>query len=457
MDGTLCVDFGTSSIRAALRVATQGHTQRATVLPIGRAQGGTRLLDDASIPSAIFVREGSDELDYGDKAMKLALSDIGARDYLEISPKRWLTSPREFDTVEIPRLGLTRRHLLTGLLASAMAACQRASGLTYQQMMGLDLRNAHPIWPMEAQATARKALNECAFIALRLLNDNALRLLNGNALRAEAFITSFDRLKGQLNGVERNMLEVREPVAAAVELFEHEGNALFSCLVVDVGAGTTDLALISAIIPSERAGRTDIFNLHAAESVFSAGDELDQIVLDAFKAKAPADKLTAISVRSAESRRRGIKQNLFTYGRHVEFGVELTVDEIERSDRAVRMACKIRKQAEDLVARVASTLLQMMHVSNPVHRMRQLNVVMAGGGANLGFVQTELKLPFRTGTEQITVEIGVPREIRGVNYFGAGRARMAVALGGTVEKAKWPRNPPTAIHHSLGLFPTTPI
>jgi len=84
--GILCVDFGTSSTRAAI---LEDSRQRPRPLELGEAVRSS--IDRASIPSAVFVSADCSEILFGEQALSKGLR--GEKSSLfETSPKRWMTA-----------------------------------------------------------------------------------------------------------------------------------------------------------------------------------------------------------------------------------------------------------------------------------------------------------------------------------------------------------------------------
>ena len=78
-----------------------------------------------------------------------------------------------------------------------------------------------------------------------------------------------------------------------------------------------------------------------------------------------------------------------------------------------------------------------------------MTVLMAGGGANLDFLKDALSEPFVVRGFKVPVRLEVARDRPNVNYWGAQRTRMAVALGGAVAADRWPKEI-VPKHASLG-------
>lgn len=72
------------------------------------------------------------------------------------------------------------------------------------------------------------------------------------------------------------------------------------------------------------------------------------------------------------------------------------------------------------------------------HRLEQLHVIFAGGGANLDFLRRVVRPAIRTSGVRLAV---TPHAAETPVGFAveASLARMAVAMGGTVAEADWPQ------------------
>src|ERR1035437_1818913 len=116
MSGVLCIDFGTSSIRAVRRMPNG----KVKPLDIGRVAGSR--LDDASIRSEIHIDEHGRYVRFGERAITARLASPNFLLY-EPSPKLWLKDPRSLEERAVPELALTRENLLAGLFANALHAC----------------------------------------------------------------------------------------------------------------------------------------------------------------------------------------------------------------------------------------------------------------------------------------------------------------------------------------------
>ena len=118
----ICVDFGTSSIRAAL-MKTRSY------VPHPLAIASRSPIDNASIPSAIYIPSTGDNIFFGMDALERGLTSKRPL-LLELSPKSWLR-PDEVAHIDAPAidgLPFTRRQVICGLLASIQSELARRVG-----------------------------------------------------------------------------------------------------------------------------------------------------------------------------------------------------------------------------------------------------------------------------------------------------------------------------------------
>ena len=155
MRNRLCVDFGTSTIRAALYCA---HDGRRVVLPLAKALRLTAS-DEASLLSQICLAGNRKTVFFGEKALLERVADP-SRTVSFSSPKLWLKEPAEIDAPLVADSPLTRAQLLSGLLAYAFSASKVAA--TYlghrEALVECDLRIAHPVWPKSIEKRANHCL-----------------------------------------------------------------------------------------------------------------------------------------------------------------------------------------------------------------------------------------------------------------------------------------------------------
>lgn len=411
MSGVLCIDFGTSSIRAVRRLPSG----KLKALDIGRVTRSK--LDDASIRCEIHVDEHRRYVRFGERAV-IARSESGMPLLYESSPKLWLKEPNRLGEEAAPGLGVTREQLLSGLLAYAIRAAADADEIGDSTLKSIDIRIAHPVWPAQVKIAANAALARICAQARRMAFQREWGTVTVVSLLEHLRVSATPRPSG---------VDVVEPVAAAAELLPSEENLVRICAVVDVGAGTTDIGLFLSLVPDGASQvRSKLYRTGDPVSVFKAGNVVDEIVLKLLEAR--AKKPSAIALADVRARIRGIKETLFRDGFIQELGCDVHLKDLQAHPEAKAMAAEIRSELLRLVQDNAKTITTWM--DKPVHSISRLDVVMAGGGGSIDFVLREIDKPIPIDWRTLQVRLTIPDDRIGINTFGASRGRMAVALGG---------------------------
>ena len=411
MSGVLCIDFGTSSIRAVRRQPSG----KLKALDIGRVTKSR--LDDASIRSEIHVDEAGRYVRFGERAF-VARSDASTPALYETSPKLWLKEPGRLGDEAVPGLGVTREQLLCGLLAYALRAAAEADGIGESTLKSVDIRIAHPVWPTQVKTAASAALARICAQARQIA-----------FMRDWGTVTLRSLLEHvQAPATPRHVaVDVVEPVAAAAELLPSEENLVRICAVVDVGAGTTDIGLFLSLVPDGSSQvRSKLYRKGNPVSVFKAGNAVDEMVLKLLEAR--AKKPSAVALADVRARIRGIKETLFIDGFIQELGCDVHLKDLQAQPEAKAMAAEIRAELLRLVHDNANSITEWL--DRPVHSVKCLDVVMAGGGSSIDFVLRAIDTPIPINQKTLQVKLTIPGDRTGVNTFGASRGRMAVALGG---------------------------
>ena len=411
----LCLDFGTSSIRAAYRAA---NGQRS-VIPLGRLTKN-QSLDDASLRSDLFIDGDTRTVLYGDRAVQARAHSANPLFY-ESSPKLWLRQLEHLNRPVLDGIRLTRGDLLIGLLACAIGAVRKfeIKGSTLDRA---EIRIAHPLWEGNAinEATAklcdlcRIAANVAHIASEAEFDIDKLHELADNPPRANAL----------------TIADVIEPIAAAVELLPSMPNTRKLCAIVDVGAGTTDIGLFQSVTPDERSSRvkSKLYPLGQARSVFKAGNAVDSALLDLIATKKRG--IRTIELDDLRSQIRFIKEDIFKKHSVTELGVKIELKEFEASLAIQEIANDIRAEFQSAL----SEQIDKVHswLGSHDHQNGYLTIVMAGGGAMMTFLRRQLSSPYIVKGKKVPVMVVEPSisDSKQLPLFGASIGRLAVALGG---------------------------
>jgi hypothetical protein len=419
VEKALCVDLGTSSIRAAVRLKARHD---ATALELGEVFRSS--IDRASIPSAIFVDPDASRISFGEQALVRGLRGEKAH-LFDASPKAWMSTGPLKDLDEcLPGTQVTRKHLLAGLLAQALSATRKGLARDDVNLDALEVRVAHPVWSDERSKKLRQDLAWITSCALKLAGATDSPV-PPKTLAVEVGARELEKT--------RAAHDVVEPVAAALQLFENSHNARELCLVIDVGAGSTDMAVFLSLTPDKKGYRRKFQRAAAPRSVYLAGDFIDSQLLALIRRK--AKKASDADMRSVELRRRAIKETLFSRtGAVVEAGVEVTRQELEQQPGIRDMQGEIADAFHRLISESARFLSPF--VTARQHRANELNVVFAGGGSSIRFLHDAIGDSVKIAGESLPVRIRTAP--RAATALPASVERLAVALGGTLPSSDWP-------------------
>ena len=420
MTTVLCLDFGTSSIRAVVR----DNKSNLKVLPIGQVTT-QQTIDGASIPSAFCIDDDLETVRFGQHALDAILSRKKLA-FSVTSPKHWLTEPRLLSQLVLPELTVTRRDVLTGLMGYSLFAANETELWTAPVNPDeADIRIAHPVWPDSIKAEADRALGQIAWMAVNMASAGDWGVTTPEVLCSWTTPTN--------PSVSRPMLcidiDTIEPVAAAVELLPNSGNDRRICMVIDVGAGTTDIGIFQHLSPDRQTSKGDrLIPAGPASSVFKAGDAIDNVVLKLLKESNPSRfDSNQVQIKSGI---RFQKESLFTSGSIQVAGIDLSLTTLEKSNEIVDMATAIR---EGVVNCISNAYSKIYSFASTARLESEIVVVMAGGGADIKFLRDAVGKPLTIKGSQFTFRFIKPIKPKSMNMHGAGYERLAVGLGGAQE------------------------
>lgn len=417
----LCIDFGTSSLRAAI---SQDGLIRPKPLELGEAFRSS--IDRASIPSAIFIDKNGSQISFGEEA--LTKGQRGDASYLfEISPKKWMTEslPETLNTEMIKGSGISRRHLLAGLFAQGFSAIRTATGLSESELAKLEIRVAHPVWTPNAKKSLLENLTWITEVGLQLAG------ITDKTLGPDKLLTA---VRNASVRSKTNIHDVEEPVAAALELFENSENSREICVVIDVGAGTTDIGIFVSLTPDRPGYRRKFFQAAPPRSIHMAGDLIDEEVLSLIKSR--SKNIRSDVLQDLDRRRRNIKETLFSNaGKVFEAGIEVSIRDLVAQKRIRQMRNEITLHFESLINEAASYIRPFVEAS--FFRANTIDIIFAGGGGNIRFLHDAIgRFACLPNGPSIPVVIRSAKTVD--QSLPAAIERLAVAMGGTTPLNYWP-------------------
>jgi hypothetical protein len=421
MKSALCVDFGTSSIRAVVR----DHLGGITVVPLG-AVTKNRSIDGASIPSTVCVAADGKTVSFGEHAYS-KIKGGQPLAFWSASPKLWLKQPHTLDGPVASDVEVTRRELLTGLLGYALfAASESGQWDAPADPSTADIRVAHPVWPSSSRDEAQKALGQMVWLATHMASAGDWGETSVEVLR------SWTGPEGDEESVPTYVPQVDtvEPVAAAVELLSGDSNERRLCAVVDVGAGTTDIGIFQQVIPDATVpAKARMIPAGPSASVFKAGDTIDSALMSLLARRFPREYKIHESSIKVDIRR--LKEDLFVNQRLQSFDMDLPLRSLEESREMEEIISEIRRGLVNCL-RDAHRAIEVWYGVG-VSIRREITLLMAGGGAGLKILREALGHPVELSGQRYHIKVIDAVPPQRIQMHGAGYTRLAVALGGVRE------------------------
>lgn len=433
-DWTLCVDFGTAFSKAAAAPRDAwSHFEPSGVRPLllgAHEEGGNPFL----LASAVFVDE--DRILFGNAAVERASSfPTGRRQalrsfktLLSVSDLERVLNTAAPATIDPHRM-FPMRDLIVMYLAYLTASIDRAIGADpiLSEVEVFERRYAAPAWRGGDSAGMHDVIVRLFAEAEALCGalGDQLRSDRGVAVSAAPGALAAARSRPQF----RDMGLVFEATAAAAYTSIGLEESASHLIVLDVGAGTTDIAALA------RRGRHIEELPEARVTLKQAGDRLDKIIanlaIESCRWARSEAHQTALWA-SLMHNMRDIKESIFLDG-HAMLRFEgrtLTVPlrDLERNAEF--------RQFVDAVSEAYEQSLGVIRDAARAANRREIQTVAVGGGAAAPFVQELIRRkPPRAGKINFIARPATPewahaREFRG--NLAPVFPQLAIAIGGAL-------------------------
>ena len=440
-NGIICIDFGTSSLRAAISDSFGANVE---TLNIGEFLGLTG--GDYEIISNIYVSKDAESIYFGDEAYSKSKKSPFDASILESSPKKWMTLYEEnFWSPIAPKTKLNRWHLLIGLISQSLQSIKLGLNISTAQLNKYEIRISHPVWG-DSWKEKRALLEKTLYYAIEISDAVSLKM------SASELVTAIEYCEYSPDLIPHSDIDIVEPVAAAVELFQEDTNARQVCAVIDIGAGTTDLGLFLSLTPDSRLDldsnpyKRKFKSLAKSVSLNFAGDYIDFAILQLFKEK--AKHFSSDQIKAFEIEIRDRKLEIFSrVGNTTFLGIDITYQELSESKYISILKNEISNAFSNMLLNSEEVLIKLSNLR--AHYIREINLVFAGGGQGIQFIREAIP-------NQITLESGLnlPIVVAEANNQSSNLrltidlARLAVCRGGTTCADDWPNTNPEA--HVIG-------
>lgn len=455
------LDFGTAFSKATFFSDKTGHP---TPLELQKSATGKNGL---LLESTVYISADEHKVFFGPQAIDASSSeDIVGRLRFD-SPKQVLSIEgaeglsSKVDVAIDPTASFTKRELLTlylGYLCAVVSAQLTASGRSKYTAR----RYALPVWSdiqiVEISRLLKQMLIDAQILAdtipfelwrSGLDVDYAKKVLQ--ALKEKCPANDDRREKAQVLGG-----HVLEATAAAAAIGEKLENRRPVALVVDIGAGTTDIGLFYFVFPSERSGKFPKISAFADGSIARkiAGNRLDDILRDYIKARASLAESDHVYFRLKRDIREIKRRLALTGSLRIEGldDLEITLKDFISSEPVQKYRRELRKAVEDVVSRLGASAIR-----NPDGNFG----ILTGGGATFPIFSDFFDEPFETSSGKVSFKRidARPGWFDQLDpAFGPFFGQLAVALGASApnlpDRAATIRSVPATAPTVTGISPS---
>ena len=438
-NGRLCLDFGTAMSKATLVIDDDGtNSEEILVLRLGRPGNQEEVSETMLISSVYIDNEG--RLWFGKAAVERSMHEggDGSRGRLDnikrrLSEEGWSEQVGEL----FNPTGVTVSYgdmILSYLTFLTWSANSCLSEMGYPR--NLPRRFALPCLSGEKRRESVHRLRNLVGEAQILADTFGTVLQEGVSLRD--FVRTLGLLRQERREYQYVLEDIVEPLGVANSMISWTTPVNSLVLVIDVGAGTSDLSLYRLNIDPERNESTGIEVEGSSRVLTEAGNHLDRLLIALIMKKSDISTDDARRWRSAysalELRIREFKESLFQEG-YVFVLLENVLEvEIELGEfidlKAVReFGDSLRSAVVDVLESVDESWVNWIRASP----QRYLTVALTGGGAVLPMVEQLAEGTIEVNGTSIVLRraLRFPEWLREVDEnLEPDYPRIAVSLGG---------------------------
>lgn len=442
----LCLDFGTAMSKAALVLSgiDEDDVEEIHVLELGKP-GDQREVSDTMLISSLYI-DNSGLIWFGKKALDRSLVEGGNGERMRIDNVKRFLSEGAMQTIASAIFNPTQTQLKGGDLLLAylmfMTWAANSDAAKYGVPRNIKRRFAMPCFSAEqsreVEGTLRTLLGEAQVLADTF--GDALH----QGLRVEDFAEAAKQLRSVARKYEFVTEALTEPLGVANAILSSDTNTRRLTLIVDVGAGTSDVSLYRLHVNSDSGVRQALEARGAARGIPLAGNHLDRALTELIlrKAGVGSDNPRNVNIRS------NLALNIRDYKEALFIGETLTVRLLDGQVVDVELNELIELAAvqtfqNELRQCLVDTLETVDESWVGVASREGLAVILTGGGSKLEMVQelTSGQLEVKGRSISLLPTAAFPDWLR--REYPALEddfPRIAVSLGGGRE---------SLIHHQL--------
>ena len=433
-----CLDFGTAMSKATLVVDDDDtEAEEIRVLPLGRPGDQEEISETMLISSVYIDNEG--KLWFGKAAVDRSMHEgkDGTRGRLDnikrrLSEEGWDEQVDErFNPTGVPVSHAVMVLAYLTFLTWTANSCLGEMG--YPRNLGR--RFAMPCFAGEKRREIFHRLKKLVGEAQVLSDTFDSALQDGVPIRD--FVCAVKLLRGESREYSYVLDDITEPLGIANSIVSWTRPVDSLVLVIDIGAGTSDLSLYRLNIDPDKNQSMGIEIEGSSRVLTEAGNYLDRLLIELIikKSGITSDDKRWVNVRSAlELQIRDFKESLFQGGSvFVPLMNGIDVD-IELQDFLALEA--VRQFGENLRMKMVG-ILEAVDKSwvtwIKVDPRRCLTVALTGGGADLPMVKTlaDGSIPINGVNILLRRALPFPGWLRDTNEnIESDYPRVAVSLGG---------------------------
>lgn len=387
----ICVDFGTAMSKAALMIDGDDPSEPTAVevLSLGVA-GEQQEVSETMLISSVYITNDSRIL-FGKAAVDTSVIEHsdGARARAD-NIKRYLSEDgleeavaKNFNPTSIVVTGHDLILAYLAFFSYTISQCVAELGL----QNNIERRFAMPCFPEPRSTRVRNLIREMLGQAQVLADTFQGRLLKGIPL--DEFMAALHSLPDTAKEWKMIGSNLTEPLGVANVLFNNDANIDGIIVVVDIGAGTSDMSMYR-VHQSEGGGPAIAYEApHAARGIEQAGNYLDRLlrgyVLQQAGITADHPKYRS-TVGRIDLAIRNNKEDLFTEGSvfipiSEDDGVTVALADFCGTEQVKSFSAALQRCMQDMMDEVPEDWISVADVKGAVR------VVCTGGGASLPMVQ----------------------------------------------------------------------
>lgn len=311
----LCLDFGTAMSKASLvQGGLDDDDEEIHVLELG-IPGDQREVSDTMLISSLYI-DNSGLIWFGKKALDLSLVEGVDGDRMRIDNMKRFLSEDAMQTIASNIYNPTQTELNVGDLLLAylmfMTWAANSDAAKYGVPRNIARRFAMPCFSAEQSRKVEGILRTLLGEAQILADTFGDALHNG--LRVEDFAEAMRQLRSVSRQYDFVTETLTEPLGVANAILSNDSNTRRLTLIVDVGAGTSDVSLYRLHVDSDNGIRQALEAKGAARGIPLAGNHLDRALTELIlrKANVGLDTPRIVNIRSNLALNiRDYKESLF--------------------------------------------------------------------------------------------------------------------------------------------------